>query len=210
MKPSYRERAAWIAAEEALQHIARWVAEHPKPKMLDPRWNAAGSQYWNRRIAMRELVYAQSDGKIHMLGVGATEAPEEVPPLFRCRHWEFDRRQDPRDLTHYPELWVSRADVEREWPLDPRIIDLEAQAHSVALLAAPDLGEKTKKPDQGILNQALLDFAQADGRKLKQSDNEARTILIKADATTRQIIAAFRALPPAYRYGRGASPKSSK
>jgi hypothetical protein len=155
MMQCYRERSAWITAEEALSHIARWVAEHPKPQMLHRHWNARNTGYWKRRIALRELVWAQSDGKVRMLGVGSTLEAEEVPPLFHCRHWQFDQRQDPRDLTHYPELWVSRVDVEREWPLDPpRIIDLEAQEHIVPLLAAPGLGESTtsrrrgRKPDK--------------------------------------------------------------
>jgi hypothetical protein len=146
---SYCERSAWITADEALNHIARWVAEHPKPQMLDSCWNAANPRYWSRRIAMSELVYAQSDGKVRMIGVGSTPEAEDVPPLFHCRHWQFDQRQDPRDLTHYPELLVSRADVEREWPLDPRIIDLETQEDIVPLLAAPGLRESSTSRRRG-------------------------------------------------------------
>jgi hypothetical protein len=56
---------------------------------------------------------------------------------------------------------------------------------------------------QENLNQALLDLALKRGQKLKQNDEEARRLLKNTGATTRQITTAFRALPKAYRYGKG-------
>jgi hypothetical protein len=60
-----------------------------------------------------------------------------------------------------------------------------------------------QKPPQEEFNRAMLDLARGRGRKIKQHDPEARTLLDGLGATTRQILAAFRSLPPEYSYKKG-------
>ena len=74
---------------------------------------------------------------------------------------------------------------------------------------APKAAGRRVKPEQAVVNKALLDLARARGRKVKQADADAQAALEKLGATTRQITVAFRALPAEYRYGRGSRPGKS-
>jgi len=58
------------------------------------------------------------------------------------------------------------------------------------------------KPAQEELNRALLEYASAQGRRLKQG-LEGDALLLGLGATTRQIKEAYRALPPEFRFTRG-------
>jgi hypothetical protein len=125
-----------------LEHIARWVENHQDPTSLDHRLRRdlatdRPTSYWQRRIALHEFVWAAGDAEIKVLGVGSTTEAEEVPAgtWLRCRHWTFDQKCDLHGITHYPELWVRRADVERLWPLSAESSNL---AHSAPQGGGPE------------------------------------------------------------------------
>jgi hypothetical protein len=90
---------------------------------------------------------------------------------------------------------------------------LENNLYSRVEYATEDLDRRTRhlrppspkrrtKPDQEVLDRALLELAHRVG-PLKQSDDRAKSQLKNMGATTRQIKTAFKSLPAELRFGVG-------
>jgi hypothetical protein len=68
----------------------------------------------------------------------------------------------------------------------------------------PVARQRAAKPDQAVLDQALLTYARSQGKRLKQKyDAAGRNILRELGATSRQITDAYQSLPGEFRFGRG-------
>jgi hypothetical protein len=119
-------------------------------------------------------------------------------------------------IPHFRRAWASgnvRGRTRRGWDYfetseDGAIGRDERQLGKPPAQKAPKRKPRDK-PTQPKLDKALLNFAKAGGEKLKQHDVEARAMLEKIGATSRQITKAFQTLPKEYRHFRGKPAKSS-
>jgi hypothetical protein len=174
-------------------------------------------------VSRKEFAYSTRVDYVSMLieecGMSRDEAEKEVATALARPNNGIRRRGYYRDEYRAGEMEHGEPDPgpgpsERHLPF--RLRWLQNNLYSVVEYATEDLDRLLlqrhpspkrrlikSKPDQEALNRALRDFATERGRRLKQSDTEALSLLKGMGATTRQIPPAFRELPLELRFGVG-------
>jgi hypothetical protein len=183
----------------AFRRIASWAARDPHDPMI--------ATEDRRRRAYGDLLQSIVDGqfgptaKPHVAYLprrGGMQERGRLPLRLSAEQIIAMRDWAGGEPTIGDDLWTTRVLAQR-W----------LTAHGLRPLPEPLSTPKATptKPAQAALNKALRELA--GGRKLKQSDDRACSILRDLGASWRQITTAFRSLPSENRYARGKPGKSS-
>lgn len=169
--------------------------------MTDAKWTTR-EDYIVRLATACRLSGGAAEAEVNRaLGSGRVRRRGWRSDDFRCHLWELGE-PDPGPGPSEPHLPLLPISMERNVfaRIEYSVADLDYETRHIRR-HAPRRAKPTKPPQEEV-NLALFNFARR-FRRLKQSDEEARSLLVDMGATSRQILAAFHALPEDLRFGVG-------